>query len=264
MSFPTWSLAQPKDSYPQVKAAALRALELDDSLGEAHTILGRYLNDFEWDRVGAEKEFRRAIELEPKNPYAYSHLSDILTFQKRFDEAIAAGRRAVELDPLSKRNSLTNSLIAARRFDEAIAEQKAVIQLDPNYADAYWNLGWAYIGKGSYQEAVASLQKLVELDDDLTNKSLLAFAQAKAGNREEAVKQLDLLKQESSKRYVAGYAFALVYIALGKKEEALTWLEKEVEKRSSYTIWYAVDPLLDDVRDEPRFKAMLKRINLPE
>ena len=222
MNFPTWSLAPPKDSYPQAKAAALRAVELDESLGDAHTIFGRCLNEFEWDRAGAEKEIRRAIELEPNNPYAYSQLADILTFQKRFDEATVAARREIELDPLSKRNSLANSLFGARRFDEVIAEIKEVQALDPTYADNYWNLSWAYFGKGSYREAVATLQKLVELDDDVTNKSFLALALAKAGNRDEAVKQLDLLKQESSKRYVSGHAFALVYLALGNKGEALT------------------------------------------
>jgi tetratricopeptide (TPR) repeat protein len=102
------------------------------------------------------------------------------------------------------------------------------------------------------------------LDDDVTNKSFLALALAKAGNRDEAVKQLDLLKQESSKRYVSGHAFALVYLALGNKDEALTWLEKEVEDRSTYASFYAIDPLLEDVREEPRFKALLKRMNLPE
>ena len=262
--FPVWSLEQPKVSFPQAKAAAVRALELDDSLGDAHAILGRYLTVIEWDRVGSEKEIRRAIELEPNNPYAYSQLADILIFQKRFDEAIAAARREIELDPLSKRNSLANALFGARRFDEVIAEMKEVQALDPTYADNYWNLGWAYFGKGSYREAVATLQKLVELDDDVTNKSFLALALAKAGSRDEAVKQLDLLKQESSKRYVSGHAFALVYLALGNKGEALTWLEKEVEDRSTYANFYPIDPLLEDVREEPRFKAILKRMNLPE
>jgi serine/threonine-protein kinase len=153
---------------------------------------------FEWDRIGAEKEFRRAIELDPNNPDIRSTFAEFLTLQKRFDEAIAEGRRAVELDPLSKRLDLTYSLTAARRFDEAIAEVKAVIQLDPNYADAYGNLGWAYIAKGSYREAIAALQRYIELDDDPTGRGLLALAHARTGSRDEAVKQLDWLKQEAS------------------------------------------------------------------
>jgi len=263
-SFPIWGLALPKDCFPQAKAAALRALELDDSLAEAQVILGVYLERYEWDWIGSEKEFRRAIELDPNNPMVHSALGGAIANQKRFDEAIALTRRAVELDPLSKRGRLGEVLIYSRRYDEAIAEMKAALLLDPNYADTYWILGKAYLCKGSYQEAIAIIQRYLELDDDPVTRAMLAFAQAKAGNREEAVKQLDRLKQESSRRYVSGYAFALVYLALDKKDEALTWLEKDVEDRSIWAAYYAVDPLLDEVRGEPRFKAMLKRMNLPE
>jgi TolB-like protein/Flp pilus assembly protein TadD len=263
-SFPLWSLAEPKETYPQMKAAALKALELDDSLPGAHEILGGYLSDFEWDRVGAEKEYRRAIELDPSSMNACESLGWLLAFQKRFDEAITIGRRGTELDPGSVRTPHIQILIWARRYDEAIAELKPVQSLDPNYADTYWRLGTAYYGKGSYWESVASLQRYLELDDDPVTRAYLALASAKTGDRDEAVKQLDWLKQESSKRYITGTAFAITYIALGQKDEAYKWLEKDVDDRSGWATWYAVAPAFDDLRDEPRFKAMLKRMGLPE
>ena len=119
----------------------MKALELDDSLGEAHSIIGKCLNEFEWDRVGAEKELRRAIELDPNNSNIRWTFSNFLSFQTRFDEAITVGRRVVELDPLSKRSALTVALIGYRRYDEAISQLKEVLQLDPNYADTYIGLG---------------------------------------------------------------------------------------------------------------------------
>ena len=167
------------------------------------------------------------MELEPNNPNIQISMTVILWGQKRFDEAIAAGRREVELEPLSKRTALTQSLIRAGRYDEAIMNLNEVVQLDPNYADTYWIFGNAYYGKGLYRDAAASLQKYIELDNDPVGRAFLALSQAKAGNRDEAVKQLDWLKQESSRRYISGMAFAVVYIALGNKDEALTWLEKE-------------------------------------
>ncbi len=264
-SFPGWSLAMPKDIMPQVKTAALRALELDDSLAEAHIALGGYLAEFEWERVEAEKEFRRAVELEPNNPAAHANLGMLLRCLRRFDEAIAEARRAVELDPLSKRGVLASALMSARRFDDAIAEQNAVLILDPNYAETHYLLGLAYFRKGSYREAITSYQKYLELDvDDPLGKGSLAEAYAKAGDRKEAFKILDHLKQESTRRYIPGAAFASAYLALGNKEEALKWLDKDFDDRFFAVNEYSIDPSLDELRDEPRFKAMLKRLNLPE
>lgn len=263
-NFPFWSIGRTKDCWPQAKAAADRALELDDSLVEARNLIGEYLRNFEWDWVGSEREFRRVIEMEPNNPSAYDSLGFSLTFQKRHDEAIAMQRRSVELDPSSKRGDLGLALLAARRFDDAIVELKSGVVLDPNFADTYYYLGIAYMGKGSYQEAVAAWNKYLELDNDPVSRAFLALASAKAGNREQAVKELERLKQESSTNYVSGIAFSLVYLALGNKDEALAWMEKDVDERSSWAGYYTVYPTFDELRSEPRFKAMLKRMNLPE
>lgn len=264
--FPNYTIALPKDSMPQAKAASMRALELDDSLAEAHVVLGRYRAYFEWDRDGGEREVRRAIELDPNFAWAHTTLAAIIAKQKRFDEAIAEAKRAEELEPLalSLATTVAERFSEARRFDESIAQSKKLLPMDPNYANTHWNLGLAYLGKGLYQESITSYQKYCDLNDDPLARGYMALAHAKLGHRDEAAKLLDWLKQESSRRYVPSVAFALTYIALGQKDEAFVWLEKDVTDRTGQASSYAVEPALDDVRDDPRFKAMLRRMNLPE
>jgi len=265
--FPQFSVALPKDSAPLAKATALRALALDDSLAEAHTALGEYLNYFEWDRVGAEKEFRRAIELNPNYATAHNWLGiDLLAPTKRFDEAIAELRRAEELDPLSPMigANLGVAILFTRRYDEAIAQYKRVLSLDPNFAFARFNLGGAFHSKGLYAEAINEYRKALELSDDPFTKGFLALSLAKSGQLDEATRLLNQLKLESAQRYVPSYAIAIVFIGLNEKDEAIKWLEKDVAERSFYASYYAVSPELDDLRSDPRFKDLLKRMNLPE
>jgi serine/threonine-protein kinase len=265
--FADYSVGLTKDSMPQAKAAAQRALELDDSLAAPHATLGTYLIIYEWDRVGGEKEFRRAIELDPT--YATAHqwfASEMLAAAKRFDEALTELRRAEELDPLSPiiGTNLGDVLVHARRYDEAIAQYKRTLSLEPNFAYAHQALGWAYGFKGMYPEAIAETRKSFELNHDPQTQGYLGLWLAKSGGRDEAMKLLDQLKQESAQRYVPGGCFALIYIGLNEKEEALNWLEKEISNRSPGTVNYGISPDYDDLRSDPRFKAMLKRLNLPE
>ncbi len=265
--FTSYSVASAKDSMPQAKAAATRALELDDSLAEAHAALGRYLNYYEWDRIGAEKAFRRAIELNPNYATAHDWLgAENLALRERFDEALVSQRRAEELDPLSSSISANVSwtLYFARRYDEAIAQLNRTLTLDPNFFIAHSNLCWAYSAKGMYREAIAECRKARELNDDSFLKGYLALVLARSGQREEARKLLNELKLESTRRYVTSYGVALAHIGLNEKEEAFGWLEKEVTERGYWAGVYAVAPELDALRDDPRFKKMLKRLNLPE
>jgi serine/threonine-protein kinase len=265
--FSVYSVASAKDSMPQAKAMALRGLEIDDSLAEAHTALGEYLIYYEWDRVGGEKEYRRAIELNPNYATAHQWLGfDVLVPIKRFDEATKELRRAEELDPLSSiiGVNLADTFLYARRYDEAIAQYQRVLSLDPNFQFVHINLGWAFHSKGMYREAIAEYRKALELSYDPLANGYLAFSLAKSGQRDAATKLLNQLKLESGERYVQSYVIAIVYIGLGEKDEALNWLEKDIAEHSAQAPFYAVAPELDDLRSEPRFKEMLKRMNLPE
>ncbi|HLF83056.1 MAG TPA: protein kinase [Blastocatellia bacterium] len=265
--YPPYSVALPKDSFPQAKAAALRALEIDDSLAEAHAALGLYLTIFERNRSGAEKELRRAIELNPAYATAHHWLGlEILAPTKRFDEGLAELRRAEELDPLSSVivTEVGACLLYARRYDEAIAQFKHSLALDPKFYYAHVYLGWAFNAKGMYREAIGEYRKALELNDDPTAKAFLALSLAKSGQRGEAIKLGDQLKVESPHRYVPSYCFAILHIALDQKDEAFVWLEKDIAERSSWPVVYAVVPELDELRDDPRFKDMMRRLNLPE
>lgn len=266
LNFSNYSVAPPKVSMPLAKAAALKAMELDDSLGEAHVVMARYRSEFEWDWAGAESEIRRAIELDPNNPRPPNFLSQLLSQQKKFDEAIFQATRARQLDPLSLPRALSygERLVDARRYDEAMAIFQALLSRDPNFANTHWDIGWAYLGKGMYRESIAPYQKAFDLDPDPLTKGYLAISFARVGQRDEALKQLEWLKQELPRRYVPSFAVALAYLALGQKDEVFVWLEKDMEERTIYASSYAIEPALDGLRDDPRFKAMLKRMKLPE
>lgn len=262
--FSSYDVAAATDSMPQAKAAALRALEIDDSLAEAHTALGFYLSNYEWDRAGAEREYRRAIERKPNYATAHHWLGADLTSLKRFDEGLVELRRAEELDPLSRiiGTNLADTLVFARRYDEAIAQYKRVLVRDPTFSYAQRALGWAYGSKGMYPEAIVATRKSIELGN--LGTGYLGLWLAKSGKRDEALKLLNELKQESAQNYVQSYNLALIYIGLGDRQEALNHLEKHMLSRAETANLYAVAPELDELRLEPRFKAMLKRMNLPE
>ena len=264
--FSSYDVAPADDSMPQAKAAALRALEIDDSLAEAHTALGFYLFNYEWDRVGSEKEFRRAIELKPNYATAHHWLGSNLSNVKRFDDSLVEYRLAEELDPLSPiiGTNLGDTMVYARRYDEAIAQYKRTLVRNPSFAYAHQALGWAYGLNGMYPEAIAETRAAIELRYGSSAKGYLGLVLAKSGKRDEAVKLLSELQQEAARGYVQSYTFALIYIGLGDKEEALNYLEKHMSSRAETANSYAVAPELDGLRSEPRFKEMLKRMNLPD
>ena len=264
--FSSYDVAAATDSMPQAKADALRALELDEQLAEAHTALGFYLSNYEWDRAGSEKEYRRAIELKPNYATAHHWLGSDLANVKRFDDSLVELRRAEELDPLSPiiGTNLGDTLVFARRYDEAIAQYKRTLVSNPNFGSAHRALAWAYGSKGMYPEAIAETRTAMELREGSSAKGYWGLWLAKSGKRDEAEKLLDELKQESSRNYVQSYTFALIYIGLGDKEEALKWLEKQMLSCAETANAYAVAPELDELRSASRFKEMLRRMNLPE
>ena len=266
IDFPGFDVQPANEIMPQAKTAALRALELDDSLAEAYTALGNYLIQYEFDLDGSEKEFRRAIELNPNSSAAHQGLAYRLMVVKRFDESFAELKLAEEIDPLSPtlQMSIGGTLVYARRYDEGIAHFKRMLVRDPGFSIARGYLGWAYGAKGMYTEAVAEARKSVELTNSSFLKGYLALWLGKAGNRDEAQKLLAELKESAAEGYVRPNTLGMVYIGLGDKAQGLDQLENEVSSRGPLAIRFAVAPEWDDVRSEPRFKALLKRMNLPE
>ena len=264
--FSSYDVAPGSDSMPQAKAAALRALAIDEQLAEAHTALGFYLSNYEWERAASEKEYRRAIELKPNYPTAHHWLGADLSNVKRFDDSIAEVRRAEELDPLSPiiSTNVADMLVLARRYDEAIAQYKRVLGRNPNFEYAHLALSRAYGAKEMYPEAIAEARRALELYFGSSTKGYLGLWLARSGKRDEALRLLSELKQKATRDYVQGDTLALIYIGLGDKEEALNWLEKHMASRAETASAFAVSPELDDLRAEPRFKDMLKRMNLPE
>jgi len=264
--FSGFDVAPADDSMPQAKAAALAALEIDESLAEAHAALGFYLTHYEFDLESSEKEFRRAIELRPDYATAHQWFAANLLVAKRFDESLAEMRIAEQLDPLSPDIGTDHgaALVFARRYDEAIGQLKRTLVREPNFSRAHSYLGWAYGAKGMYAEAIAEARKALELYDSYYLKGYLGLWLARSGSRDEAQEILAKLEKAAVEDYVRPSTLAVVYIGLGFKEKALEQLEKDVSGRSFTAIYFAVLPELDELRSEPRFKAMLKQMNLPD
>ncbi len=240
---------------------------MEDRLAEAHPWLGTVLLNYEWDRSGAERELRRAMELNPNDADAYqvyaSHLSEL----GRLDEAMAAMKRARELDPLSLNISTNVGMFFyfAHQYDQAIEQYRKTIELDPNFPRAHIWLGLAYERKGRYDEALAEFRKAATLDPNSTEAvAALGHAYAQLGQRGEAQKRVDALKELSKQRYVPPYRIALIYTGLGEKDHAFAWLEKAYEARDEGII-YALkpNPLWDSLRSDPRFADLLRRFRFP-
>lgn len=257
----------PKVLMPEAKAAALKALELDNTLAEAHASLGMVRLKFDWDWSGAEKEFNEAIQLNPGYLQAHIWHSLFLEAMGRQSEAIAAAQRARELDPLSLRArvNLGAQLYSARQYDEAIPHLQKALELDPNFWAAHWRLGDCYAQKGMTEEAIAELQSAVKLSSgNPATLVSLGYTFAKSGQRAEALKVLDELKALSLHRYVSPANLAAVYSGLGETDLAMESLEQALEMRSRSVVWLKVWPQYDNLRADPRFTDLLKRIGLPE
>ena len=261
--FPNYSVAIPMDCMPKAKAAAMRAIELDDSLAETHTALGIYYSEFAWNPPAAEKEFRRAIELNPNYAAAHQQFGiECLTPQGRFDEAIAEGRRAAELDPASPiiAADLGNAMYKARRYDEALAQLNKAAALDQNFPVTNWYIGQIFHAKGQYGDAVAAYRKALAVDGNPWVKAQLIRSLARSGARNEALKLLGDLQAEAANRVVSSGSLALAYGALGEKDKAFAFLDKEIAERNGRCPLFAVNPAFDDLRDDPPFADLIKRV----
>jgi TolB-like protein/DNA-binding winged helix-turn-helix (wHTH) protein/Flp pilus assembly protein TadD len=259
-----YGVMTPKEALPKAKAAAIKALELDNTLGEAHNSLAFCLDVFDWDWDSAGKEFRRAIELNPGYATAHQWYASHLLLLGRNQESIAELRKAENLDPLSLiiSSDLADFLVIAHSYDESIRESRKTIEMDPSFALAHNQLGQAYLQKSMNDEAVAELQKAVHLSGDSpTCMANLARAYVASGKKSEAVRLLDDLKKRSDPGDSHASEIALIYIALGDTDQALNWLGKGYEERLNPSV--LLRPGFDPIRLDPRFKNLLRRIGLP-
>jgi TolB-like protein/Flp pilus assembly protein TadD len=259
-----YAVMTPKEAFPKAKAAAIKALELDSTLGEAHNSLAFVLDGFDWDFDSAGKEFQRAIELDPGYATAHHWYAWHLSLLGRFDDAIAGMRKAENLDPLSLiiNADLAELLGLAHSYDESIQQSRKTIEMDPHFALAHNQLAQAYLQKHMYEEAVAELQEAVKLSGGSpTCIANLARAYVASGKRSEAVKLLSDLKKRSNPGYSNAAEIAMIYASLGDTDQAMNWLEKGYEERFNPGV--LLRPGFDPLRSDPRFKELLRRIGLP-
>jgi TolB-like protein/DNA-binding winged helix-turn-helix (wHTH) protein/Tfp pilus assembly protein PilF len=257
-----YGVMAPKEAYPKAKAAATKALELDNTLSDAHTSLAS-LGMFDWDWQSAGKEFQRAIELNPGYATAHQWYAWHLNLLGRQREAIAEIRKAESLDPLSLIISADTAdlLFVARRYDESIQQSRKTLEMDPNFAIAHFELSQAYLQKRMYSEAIAELQRAIELSGGSTTfTSNLAYAYAVSERRNEAVKILNDLTSRSNGSSDAA-EIALIHAGLGEKDQAMAWLEKAFSERFIPSI--LLRPGFDPLRSDPRFQNLVHRIGLP-
>jgi tetratricopeptide (TPR) repeat protein len=253
-----------KEALPKAKAAAIKALELDSALGEAHNSLAFCLDGFDWDFDSAGKEFRRAIELNPGYATAHHWYAWHLSLLARNEEAIAEMRKAESLDPLSLiiNADLAELLLMAHFYHESIQQSRKVIEMDPNFAFAHNQLGQAYLQNHMPGEAVAELKTAVQLSGGSpTSLANLARAYVAFGNSSEAEKILSDLKQRSNPNYSYSPEIAVIYVALGDRDQAMNWLEKGYEDRFNPGV--LLRPGFDALRSDPRFQNLVRRIGLP-
>src|SRR5438132_2787307 len=252
---------------PKSKAFAEKALELDETLGDAHSWRGAVYFWYDYNPAAAEREFKRALELSPNDAEAHGIYGWYLVAMKRFDEGIAETERGQKLYALSgEANALLGqSLYFARRYDGAIDQLRTTTALDPTFWWAHDLLGWAYEGKGELTEAVAEFQKARQLETIIAEPlASLGRAYALTGKADEARKVLSELNEASKRNHVPPYYFAAIFAALGDKDRAIASLEKAYQERSWYIDWLAVDPQLDNLRGDPHFQDLRRRVGLPQ
>jgi TolB-like protein/Flp pilus assembly protein TadD len=258
------STLRPEQAYPRQTEAALKALELDPTLDEAHCALGWSKLFYDRDWSGARQEFQRAVDLSPNSATAHQAYAMYFVSMGEFDQALAEIFRAQELDPVSL-NIRTDAgwfLFYARRTDESIAKLNEALEMDPNFTVGHVFLSAAYEQKGMFDKAIVESNKTLELDSSASRIALLGHAYAVAGKRREAQQVLVRLKALSRESYIPPYQIALVYAGLGQKDEAFDWLEKTLNDRYWMMAFLKVDPRWDVLRSDPRFTDLLRRTGL--
>lgn len=267
MAIGAFDVLPPAEAMPKARAAALKALQLDESLADAHAALGWVRFNYDWDWAAAETEFRRAIELKPSYATAHQWYAVYLSAMGRPDEALSEATRALELDPLSLINvvALARAHYFARQFDRAIAACQDALQMDPAFALAHLWLGRPYEAKGMYQEAIGQYKQFATVTGrSMAALALLGEVYGRAGEPAQARRLLEEIRSSSQRTYVPAFYFALVYVGLGDRDEAFRWLDKALAERSDFMVYLNVHAGLDPLRSDPRFAALVRRVGLPQ
>ena len=261
----------PSETMPKAKAAAMKALELDKTLGEAHSALAYAEWFYDWDWSTAEREFKAAIELNPSSAISHERYSECLLTKTRFDEGIRERKRAEELDPISTHSlgGLGHVYLLMRRYDESIPHFQKALDLFPNAAFIRAQLAWSYAMKRMYPEALAEYDKIAESDKAVAPENQLVadglgWVYAVAGRRADALKIAKEVEELSSRSYVDFYQLATIYAGLGAKDEAFRLLEKGYQQRSAGMLYLLIDPFWDNVRSDPRYTDLLRRVGLSQ
>lgn len=281
-----YGLRPAKETMPKAKEAALKALELDDQMAEAHVSMGNIKSSFEWDWAGAEGEFKRAVWLNPYYAPARQYYANFLTKVGRIDQAIAEIQQAHEIDPLSLSVNLTMAKIYhyARRYDEALRKAREILEMEPLFGPANGVIGLVNLDLGRHKEAIKEMKAMLRFSagdynvthgragkagetsplpsSDPEGVALMGYAYALAGRRNEALKILDELGELIKRRYVQPHSLAFVYIGLGEKDKAFEWLERALRERSSMLTLIKVATVFNSVRSDPRYAGIVRRMGL--
>lgn len=255
-----WHLPS-REAMPKARVYAEQAVRLDETLPDGHVALANVKMDYDWDAAGAERELKRALELNPNHTGARVTYSWLLSYMGRHQEAIAEVKRIEEIDPLRYGNAI---YYFAGEYDQAISQAKKALEIEPNRGAIHQWLGMAYEGKGMYEEAFASFQQAREIDDTPDLRAFQARVLALSGKRGEALKILAELKELSKQRYISPYFFAIIHTGLNDKDDAIAWLEKAYQDRSYWLTGMAlgmdIGPQLTPLRNDPRFQDFLQRV----
>jgi tetratricopeptide (TPR) repeat protein len=261
-----YSLLPAKDAFTKAREEAAEALELDETLAEAHNALAAVKADYDWDWPGSEREFRRAIELNPGYATAHQWYAELLSELGRHEEALAEIKQAQQLDPFSLIiNAVSgDALRSAGQYDLAIEQLRKTLEVDRNFAHAHFHLGLTYLRKDAFAEAITEFQRAVTLSPNVTDyKGGLGYAYARSGNRAAARTVLDELKEQSRRSYVPWFYIAGIYAGLEEKDQALACLAKAYEQREQGLAVINREPMFDPLHTDPRFQDLLRRMNLP-
>jgi tetratricopeptide (TPR) repeat protein len=248
----------PQELILEARETALKALTIDPNLAEAHASLGLILHDYDYDFIGAEREIKLAIELNPNYPTARQFYGEILIELGRFEEGFAEFRRALEIDPLSLKinQEFGTRLFLARKYDESLEQLNKTLELDSNFVPTHYSLYLVHFAKGNYQQSIEEFAKLKELGGDHRNAALGRESFANGGWRG----FLEFMTRERRPVGSSAYTLATYHAALGEKDKAFEELYKSFEKRESVVPFIKIDPRLDPLRDDPRFNDLMKRV----